>query len=265
MSEIKQTANSIESRVQGVEGQVSSIRQDLDGIDLSYSSSNGTASITVGNITVKVPSEDGVEDLVEERVGIEMNGYVQFVDLEEEGETTIHGGNITTGKVNADYLNLGGWMEVHRTGYSSVVGGYVGYSTGDDGVNGSTKGCAMSDESKTNYFIATGSGARLTSGSNMLTVMPTQISAGTAITTGSDERIKNTINHDLDRYEEFYKDLKPAYYKYNNGTSDRYHTGFIAQEVEEAINNNGITNQDFAGLVQIEGDADGILGAEYQD
>lgn len=268
LSEVKQTANSIESRVQGVEGQVSSIRQDLDGIDLSYSSSSGTASITVGNITVKVPSEDGVEDLVEERVGIEMNGYVQFVDLEEEGETTIHGGNITTGKVNADYLGLYGWMNVkQRYSGTSYVGngGYIGYSTGDDGVNGTTEGIAVSASGGDSYFIATNSGARLTCGDNALTVMENKISATVAISTGSDERIKNTINHDLDRYEEFYKDLKPAYYKLNNGTSDRYHTGFIAQEVEEAINNNGITNQDFAGLIQIKGDADGILLAEYQD
>jgi hypothetical protein len=174
MSEIKQTANSIESRVQGVEGQVSSIRQDLDGIDLSYSSSNGTASITVGNITVKVPSEDGVEDLVEERVGIEMNGYVQFVDLEEEGETTIHGGNITTGKVNADYLGLYGLMNVRQqyknSGYSGN-GGYIGYATGDDGVNGATEGIAVSAPAKYSYFIATNSGARLTCYDTRLVVM----------------------------------------------------------------------------------------------
>jgi hypothetical protein len=175
MSEIKQTANSIESRVQGVEGQVSSIRQDLDGIDLSYSSSNGTASITVGNITVKVPSEDGVEDLVEERVGIEMNGYVQFVDLEEEGETTIHGGNITTGKVNADYIGLYGMMNVKQEyrnngGYVGN-GGYIGYALGDDGVNGATEGIAVSAPAKYSYFFASNSGARLTCYDNALTVM----------------------------------------------------------------------------------------------
>ena len=38
-------------------------------------------------------------------------------------------------------------------------------------------------------------------------------------------------------------------YKYNDGTSDRYHTGFIAQDVESALNLAEISTKDFAGLV----------------
>lgn len=267
MSEIKQTANSIESRVQGVEGQVSSIRQDLDGIDLSYSSSNGTASITVGNITVKVPSEDGVEDLVEERVGIEMNGYVQFVDLEEEGATTINGDNITTGMIEAQYLGLGGWMEVHKqlTNAYSATGGYIGYATGDDGINATSPGIAMSNSSETSYFIATGNGVRMTHEDLAFMITETTgIKATEEIAIGSDARVKNDINYDIEKYEGFYKDLKPAYYKYNHGTSGRYHVGFVAQDVEEAVVNNGITTQDFAGLVQMkEKPDDGLYDDQY--
>ena len=38
-------------------------------------------------------------------------------------------------------------------------------------------------------------------------------------------------------------------FKYNDGSSDRYHLGVIAQEVEEAMNETGISSQDFGGLV----------------
>ena len=38
-------------------------------------------------------------------------------------------------------------------------------------------------------------------------------------------------------------------FKYNDGTSDRYHLGVIAQEIEEAMDKTGISSQDFAGLV----------------
>ena len=65
----------------------------------------------------------------------------------------------------------------------------------------------------------------------------------------SDMRIKNSISDYTQEYEIFFDNIKPKRYKYNNGTSDRYHTGFIAQEVVEAIENSGLTTQDFAGVM----------------
>ena len=38
-------------------------------------------------------------------------------------------------------------------------------------------------------------------------------------------------------------------YKYNNGKSDRLHTGFIAQEIKSALDIANIDTKDFAGLV----------------
>ena len=37
-------------------------------------------------------------------------------------------------------------------------------------------------------------------------------------------------------------------YKYNDGTSDRYHSGFIAQPTKEALDSAGLTLKDFAGI-----------------
>ena len=36
----------------------------------------------------------------------------------------------------------------------------------------------------------------------------------------------------------------------NNGTSDRYHIGYIAQEVEEAMIAAGIDSQEFGGFIK---------------
>ena len=44
--------------------------------------------------------------------------------------------------------------------------------------------------------------------------------------------------------------LIPSRYKINSGTSGRYHVGFIAQEVEEAMNSAGIDAQEFGGFVK---------------
>lgn len=46
------------------------------------------------------------------------------------GMTEIDGGNITTGQVNADHINLGGYMTVKQSSLASAsVGGYLGYTT----------------------------------------------------------------------------------------------------------------------------------------
>ena len=50
-------------------------------------------------------------------------------------------------------------------------------------------------------------------------------------------------------YEDFFRALKPCSFRMRDGRSGRLHTGYIAQEVEEALGEAGLTNGDFAGLV----------------
>lgn len=63
---------------------------------------------------------------------------------------------------------------------------------------------------------------------------------------GSDRRLKNTINTFADKYEVFFDNLNPVTFKYNNGKSNRTHSGFIAQEIVGALEQAGLTIQDFA-------------------
>lgn len=52
----------------------------------------------------------------------------------------------------------------------------------------------------------------------------------------SDKNLKNSIESlDKNKAAEFIYSLNPCRFKYNNGTSDRYHHGFIAQEIKEAM------------------------------
>ena len=66
----------------------------------------------------------------------------------------------------------------------------------------------------------------------------------------SDIRLKHSIES-LDRFDDIFMDLNPVRFKYNNGRSDRYHFGFIANEVEDVLIKHGYTTQDFAGFVQL--------------
>lgn len=74
--------------------------------------------------------------------------------------------------------------------------------------------------------------------------------------TNSDKRLKNSIINISEQYSIFFDHLIPVTYKYNDGTSNRLHTGFIAQDVEEALNKASISTQDFAGIILLDKDTE---------
>lgn len=81
---------------------------------------------------------------------------------------------------------------------------------------------------------------------------------GTAgLSIDSDANLKHEIESLPDKYTSLFDNLKPIRFKYNNGTSDRYHVGFIAQDVEQAITNSGLTTQDVAGYIKEADTVDG--------
>ena len=64
----------------------------------------------------------------------------------------------------------------------------------------------------------------------------------------SDRNKKNSITEFGEAYEVLFDNLLPCLFKYNDGTSDRLHSGFIAQEVKDAMDAAGIPTSDFAAL-----------------
>ncbi len=65
----------------------------------------------------------------------------------------------------------------------------------------------------------------------------------------SDKRVKYDISSFSEPYEILFDNLRPCCYKYINGTSGRVHTGYIAQEVVEAVEAVGLTTKDFAAVI----------------
>ncbi len=76
---------------------------------------------------------------------------------------------------------------------------------------------------------------------------PSYTNDGTAVT--SDRNKKNSISTPSTNYIKLFDALDFRQFKYNEGTSDRFHLGVIAQELEEAMNKVGMSSQDFGGLV----------------
>ena len=64
----------------------------------------------------------------------------------------------------------------------------------------------------------------------------------------SDRNKKNSITEIGEAYGVLFDNLIPCLFKYNDGTSDRLHSGFIAQEVKDAMDAAGIPTSDFAAL-----------------
>lgn len=143
-----------------------------------------------------------------------------------------------------------------------------------DGGDNYCEGITMSDSTKIMYFG---------SGSTASTVFESRLrgasvrlyahsgggvylgsSGSTAIT--SDRNMKKDIVNIDDKYREFFKMLRPVTYVYNEG--HRKHVGFIAQEVEEALEKCGLTTEDFAGLVKetdVDIDIDGDKTVHYDE
>lgn len=134
---------------------------------------------------------------------------------------------------------------------------------GHDGVN-FTYGAKMYGSDANNYLIATNGGIRMTAGYNDIFVTRGGCYSSVEFSRGSDLRIKNSITYDMDRYAPFFMALKPTAYRLNSGTSNRFHIGFIAQDVEEAILSSGISTNDFAGFVRSSDTDDSHGECEHQ-
>lgn len=66
----------------------------------------------------------------------------------------------------------------------------------------------------------------------------------------SDRKKKNSIEYNMEKYEDLFFKLKPTQFKFNDGLGNRYHTGFISQDVGDAIIESGLSTQDFAAFVK---------------
>ena len=172
-------------------------------------------------------------------------------------------------------------MAVYTGSSGSSIGGYIGYTTS---ANDGSAGIHM--QKGNGEVVATSNGAKLTYGgtSNQISVysgganvgisgsdflfsasnfyntkdanLGTQLNPwgeiwGANATVSVSDRNKKHDIEDLDsRYLDLFDQLRPVRFKFNDGTSDRYHPGFISQEVEEALAETGLTSQEFGGFVK---------------
>lgn len=280
----------ITATVQGLGGAVSAIKQKVDNITLSVSneSTSSTISLSVGG--VQVSSQN-----------ISMSGFVTYTGL-SGGSTTIDGACIKTGKINANRIdadnlyvnaaNITGELTAARLRGSTIyvqrnlgtTVGYISTSSADSG------GSAIDINSYgAGRFVASGN-LHFSGNNTVLELVSNYIGCGRTLrpastscdlgTSGwlwgdiyatngtintSDRNRKTDISYDMSRYEAMFDALKPANFKMIDGTSGRTHTGFISQDIEDALAPCGLTSIDFATFIKSpKVDEDGkVIEGEY--
>ena len=127
-----------------------------------------------------------------------------------------------------------------------------------------------------NIVLDTGKTGNLGSGSSRWSaVFANSIDALTSTTSlaytdsgtidSSDKNIKKDIENLPDTYSILFDSLNPVRYKYIDNTSNRYHTGFIAQDVINAVKNIGLTSKDFAAYCEWDKDGELTCGLRYSE
>ena len=98
--------------------------------------------------------------------------------------------------------------------------------------------CNNKDVNQTNYMLYTGEAVHTIGTWN----------EGEIATTSSDASLKHDIELLDNRYDVFFDHLISRRFKYNDGTSDRYHFGYIAQEVKSALQSSAISEKECAAI-----------------
>ena len=54
----------------------------------------------------------------------------------------------------------------------------------------------------------------------------------------------------MDVYDKFFDSIEPCAFRMKTGSSGRYHVGYKAQQIEQALLDSGLTTQDFGGFIR---------------
>lgn len=173
--------------------------------------------------------------------------------------------------LNADYITTG-YLSANRIGAGTLdcgqvflANGYGGFREGygsattSGGGTVTTYGAMMyggeypSWMSPTNYVIATTGGVRLNAGSTWFSVWSGGIGGSSPVQDLSDRRSKHdirTLDDESDSYKKLCRALRPSVFIFNHRRDGKKSFGYIAQDVEYAIQNAGLDPKEFTIVTQ---------------
>lgn len=163
-----------------------------------------------------------------------------YIDMNENGASS-------PGSFSTENLHLSAYgritaYEDRSTGTYSFItitgGGISGNTTFNNSYSTVTPDYALD---KTGLSFNPDSGAKIVASTADFQTTPSIL---------SDRHKKKDIEEIGEEYSDIFDELKPVKYRYINGTSGRYHTGFIAQDVKEAIIGAGLDTAQAAMYIE---------------
>lgn len=272
-SKIEQTAESIMLRVNGLNDAYSSISQTVDSISLGVFNGRESSTISLYKNGIAVQSQE-----------ISFSGMVTFNDLSGNRGTVINGGAIDTNTLrlnslygNYIYINDSYGQEaglISATGSSSYAGQKLKISSGAIEITATPGDLYLSGGGAYYATLQLGSGHAAIGGDCIPNASGryscgsfgfkwSDVYADNDTIQTSDQTEKKEIDYDMERYSGLFDRLRPCSFLRTNGTSGRRHHGFIAQEVKEALEAEGLTGMDFAGYVEWENGKNRGCGLRY--
>lgn len=247
ISTLEQTATSLRSEISGkLDGDEaqSLIDQTLEGIELSVSSSGGSTTfrLTADGVLLSTKTLDLTVDAVNINgtltAGALRGGTVGLLTNRE----ALAGGIDITGASSSGFA-----IELYSEGALRLEAYDGALYLGSDSAS-----MEISNYIWCNDHIFPSDPEAYNCGNNnypwaMVSTVDLYVD-GAAVT--SDRNKKHDIFYGLDAYDALFDALRAVGYKLNNGKSDRVHIGMIAQDVEEALLLCGLTNQDFGAVVR---------------
>lgn len=251
----------------------------IDADNLYVNAANITGSLTVGQLPDSVAEKSDIptrtSDLTNDSGYQTRSGVVNIID------GTVTADFVEALEVSASTLR-GSTIYVQNRSGSSV--GYISTSSADSGgraIDINSYGAGRFVANGNLHFNGNGTVLELVSNyigcGRTLRPASTSCDLGTSgwlwgdiyATNGtintSDRNRKTDISYDMSRYEAIFDALKPANFKMIDGTSGRTHTGFISQDIEDALAPCGLTSIDFATFIKSpKVDEDGkVIEGEY--
>lgn len=162
-------------------------------------------------------------------------GSVSLLDYYENISGVITITPATTGAYAIDITSYEALRIYARSGNLFLQSGRTGLNISEGGIN--TVGADF-------YAVSSAN----TLGTSFAPWAAVYASTGEIITSDRDQ--KHGIEYGLERYDELFDLLRPVSYLLNNGESGRRHSGMIAQDVEAAMEECGLTGMDFGGFVK---------------
>ena len=257
---------------------------NIDGT-LSANQINMTGAITWGDLNSSVQSNITSAQTTASDAQTTANNVSNRVSgWTYPGSTQINGSSIMTGTVTASTLRGGTIQLLNNSGSAAGTLSLASATSGSYSVQLSS-GAALRIKANSGVVWIEGStGAYVNVASNVVfgsNIQPggdgayscgtassrwSQLYATTPSISTSDRREKTDINYDVSAYDAIFDALKPASFKYKDGTSGRTHTGFISQDIEDAFAVCGLTSTDFATFIKspLEDKQGRVIEGEYR-